>query len=66
MASSERFVLGRSVASDVGTLLTDIETMYGCEVVFKPSANPTPYLGGQCTVRSDGTPEIEINEQNLR
>ncbi len=65
MADLKRSVLGREVAVDVSALLTDIERQYGCEVVFKPSADTSPYLGGTCTVTPEGIPEITINEQNV-
>jgi len=64
MADSERLVLGRSLTGDVAALLTDIEKMYGCEVVFKPTADASPFLGGTCTFTPDGTPTIEINGHN--
>jgi hypothetical protein len=64
MADSERSVLGRSVRADVAALLINIERSYGCEVVFKPSNDRSPFLGGTCTVTSDGIPEITINELN--
>lgn len=52
------------MAADVSALLTDIERQYGCVVVFKPSKDTTPFLGGTCTVTPDGTPTIEINGHN--
>jgi hypothetical protein len=64
MADSERKVLDRPLSPDVAALLTDIERSYGCEVVFKPSGDTSPFLGGSCTVTVEGIPEITINERN--
>jgi hypothetical protein len=64
MTISERSVLGRTLSADVAALLTDIERRYGCEIVFKPSDDTSPFLGGTCTVTPEGVPEITINERN--
>jgi hypothetical protein len=64
MPNAERTVLGRPVAGDVAALLLAIERIYGYEVVFKPSTDTSPLLGGTCTVTPEGTPEITINERN--
>lgn len=64
MADSKRLVLGRPLSSDVAALLTDIERQYGCEVVFQPSKDTSPFHGGNCTVTQEGTPLVEINAQH--